>query len=68
MRSPGLSVRKGGVNTDSRSLAKHLARVEVSDGERGASVEETGGAGDGGDPESTVLSGRIWVWAVCESV
>lgn len=56
------------MNTDSRSLAEHLARVEVSDGERGASVEQTGGAGDGGDPESTALSGHIWVWAVCASV
>lgn len=61
-------MRKGGVNTDSSSHAEHLARVEVSNGERGASLEQTGGAGGGRDPESTALSGHIWVWAVCESV
>lgn len=52
MRSLGLSVRKGGVHTDSSSHAKHLARVEVGDGERGASLEQTGGTGGGRDPES----------------
>lgn len=43
------------MNTDSRSHAEPLARVEVSGGERGARLEQTGGAGGGGDPESTAL-------------
>lgn len=43
------------MKTDSRSNAEHLARVEVTGGERGASMEQTGGAGGGGDPESTAL-------------
>lgn len=50
-----IECEEGGVKTDSRSNTEHLARVEVTGGERGASMEQTGGVGGGGDPESTAL-------------